>query len=457
MKKELQSKTLVLISLFLALELILFIALDFGRLGLVFNILAVLLVAILAPFFFNAMKVDLAKGLYILLMPILFYGMVTLLAPAYGTMDIMYNNETFMQYNLFEKIIYLIGAISIILIGYFIRKSGVFKAKHVYIVILAGFTAPLLVSLFATLINYGFFHTLIYKGKINFYGGSAYLVVKQASYLYGFKIMTVDINVLLTNAVIVASSGLGLLLAKKDVHKFELISLSIMSAIGLLTIILTGSFLTLIFLLPAILFALFIKFNLFRYVNNKISAYIVIALVALGALIFTLNAFNLSNINNIWANNPVTRKLFLNGYMLRFYYVFREAFTFRNVLGDFRNSIGTERIFPTGNFLFDAMWIDGLLGFLFLLTFLVIFTINLIKYFMNKNDDKVLKLMLVSVLLTIFFRFMLFYPFNQYLYKEFQDVNHFPLNHSPYFLILLFLAGYTFYVKQEVEVAHEEN
>lgn len=457
MKKELQNKTLVLISLFLALELILFMALDFGRLGLVFNILALLLVAILAPFFFNAMKVDLAKGLYILLMPILFYSMVTLFAPAYGTMDVMYNNETFMGYSFFEKVAYLLGAVSIILIGYFIRKSDVFKAKHVYIVVLAGFAAPLLVSLFATLINYGFFHTLIYKGKINFYGGSGYLVSKQASYLYGFKIMTIDINVLLTSAVIVASAGLGLLLAKKEVHKFELISLSIISAIGLLTIILTGSFLTLIFLLPAIIFALFIRFNLFRYLKNKVSAYIVIALIALGALIFTLNAFNISNINAIWGNNALTRKLFLNGYMQRFYYVFREAFTFRNLLGDFRNSIGTDVIFPTGNFLFDAMWIDGLLGFLFLLTFLAIFAYNLYRYFINENDDKVLKLMLVSVLITMFFRFMLFYPFNQYLYKEFQEINHFPLNHSPYFLVVLFLAGYTFYVKQEVEVIHEEN
>ena len=457
MKKELQNKTLVLIALFLTLELILFIALDFGRLGTVFNMFAFVLVALLAPFFFKAMKVDLAKGLYILLMPILFYSFVTLLAPAYGTMDVVYNNETLMNYSFLDKAATLFGAISILLLGYLLRKSKVFLPKHVYIVILAGLTAPILISLFATLINYGFFHTIIYQGKVNFYGGSSYLITKQASYLYGFKIMTIDINVLLSGALIIASAGLGLLLAKKELHKFELISLSLISAIGVLTIILTGSFLTLLFLLPAIIFALIVRFNLFRYFKNKITLYIVIGLLALGSLIFVLNAFNVSNINNIWASNKVTRKLFLNGYMLRFYYVFREAFTFRNILGDFRNTIGIDNIFPTGNFLFDAMWIDGLLGFLFLAAFLIIFGINLVKYYINDNDDKVLKVMLVSVLLTMFFRFMLFNPFHQYLYKEFQGANHFPLNRSPYFLVVLFLAGYTFFVKEEVEVSHEEN
>ena len=85
MKDKIRESKLALISLFLALEVVLFIALDFGNIGPVFKALAFLLTAILAPFFFEEMKVDLGQGLYVLLMPILFYALVTLVAPAYGS------------------------------------------------------------------------------------------------------------------------------------------------------------------------------------------------------------------------------------------------------------------------------------------------------------------------------------------------------------------------------------
>ncbi len=455
MKKQLQNKTLVLISLFLALEVMLFIALDFGGIGPIFKILALVLTAILIPFFFQELKDDLGKGLYVLLMPLLFYGLVTMFAPAYGGDSVGYLNATFLGMTIFDKVVNLVGILSILLIGYIIRKSKVFSAKIVYIVVLGGLAAPILISLFATLINYGFFHTIIYQNKVNFYGGVVYKIVDQSSFLYGFKILTTDIDVLLSGAVIIASAGLGLVLAKRETSKLELIALSIISAIGLLTIILTGAFITLLFLLPAIVFALFVRFDLFKKYPKPINIALLV-FVGIGLLVFTLTAFNLFSIRDIWASNRITRKIFLNSYFLRFYYIFVEAISFRNVLGDVRNTIGATRVFPTGNFIFDAMWIDGLTGFIVLLAFLIIFGINLWRYFRRDNENRLLKLTLVSVLITMFFRFMLFYPFKQLLYEEYQNINQFPLINSPYFLITIFFAGYVFTTKDEEEVYEKE-
>ena len=116
MKKQLQNKTLVLISLFLALEVMLFIALDFGGIGPIFKILALVLTAILIPFFFQELKDDLGKGLYVLLMPLLFYGLVTMFAPAYGGDSVGYLNATFLGMTIFDKVVNLVGILSILLI-----------------------------------------------------------------------------------------------------------------------------------------------------------------------------------------------------------------------------------------------------------------------------------------------------------------------------------------------------
>ncbi|OQC10529.1 MAG: hypothetical protein BWX74_00602 [Tenericutes bacterium ADurb.Bin087] len=460
MKVKIRESRLALISLFLALEVVLFIALDFGNIGTVFKGLAFILAAILAPFFFEEMKLDLGQGLYVLLMPILFYALVTMVAPAYGSYPEMYLNEVFMQLSFITRLINLLGVVSLLLLGYFIGKSEVFATKHIFIVVLAGLAAPVLVSLFATLINYGFFHPLVYKNLVTYYSGQEYDVASQASLLYGFRIMVGDLKALASMAVIIASAGLGLLFLNEQKDKFTIISLAIISAIGLLTLILTASFAALIYLLPALIFALLLKFDLLKKLKNKVTLGVVLGLVAIGTLIFLLTAYNVFNLQVVWQTNRITRKLFFNGYMQRFYIVFKEAVGFRNLYGYFVMTLNGNKIFPTGNFLFDVMWMDGLIGFLALFAFLVIFVMRLVKYFNKDKDDKILKVVLISVLLTAFFRFMLRYPFNIFTYEDFRAINYFPIINSPIFLLIVFIAGCVFVVKEEhkdeEEVTHEE-
>ena len=456
MKDKIRESKLALISLFLALEVVLFIALDFGNIGPVFKALAFLLTAILAPFFFEEMKVDLGQGLYVLLMPILFYALVTLVAPAYGSYPEMYSNEVFMQLPFITRLINLLGIVGLLLLGYFIGKSEVFATKHIFIVILAGLAAPVLISLFATLINYGFFHPLVYKNLVTYYAGHEYEVSSQASLLYGFRIMVGDLKALASMAVIITSAGIGLLFVNEKKDKFTIISLVVISAVGVLTLIFTASFAALIYLLPALIFALLLKFDLLKKFKNKVTLGVVIALVGIGAIIFLLTAYNIFNLQAVWQTNRVTRKLFFNGYMQRFYIIFKEAFGFRNLYGHFAMTVEGYKVFPSGNFLFDAMWIDGLIGFVALLAFFVMFVIRLVKYFNKDKDERVLKVVLISVLLTAFFRFMLRYPFKIFTYQEFSDINNFPLINSPLFLVTVFIAGYVFVLKEDKKIEEEE-
>lgn len=458
MKEKIRQSNLALISLFLALEVVLFIALDFGNIGTVFKTLAFVLTAILTPFFFKEISVDIGKGLYSLLMPLFFYGFVTLVAPAYGSYPEMYANEIFMQLSFMKRLINLLGVVSLLLLGYFIGKSGVFATKHIFILILAGLAVPVLISLFATLINYGFFHPFVYKNLVMYYNGQEYEVANQASLLYGFRLMVGDLKALASMAVIITSAGLGLLFVNEEKDKFTIISLSIISAVGILTLILTASFSALLYLIPALIFALLAKFDVLHKLKNKITLWVVIALFGIGLLIFLLTAYNAFNLQEVWQQNRVTRKLLYNGYMQRFYLIFKEAFGFRNIYGYFGTMVGGVQVFPSGSFLFDVMWIDGLIGFLALVIFFVMFVIRLFKYFNNDKDEKVLKIVLVSVLLTTLFRFMLRYPFKIFTYKEFSEspINNFPLINMPIFLVTVFIAGYIFVIKDNTETDNKE-
>lgn len=450
MQEKSKNNRLVLISLFLTLEIMLFIAFDFGGIGPVLKAIAFILTLILLPHFWKGMQDDLMKGLYILLMPLVFYLFITILAPAYGTLDVVYSNETFMNLSVLTKILNLIGITSMLLMGYMVRKSALFSAKSVYIVILAGLAAPIFISSLATLINYGPFHTIIYQGRVIFYNGDVYPVATQASYLVGFKIIPAHISVLTNGAIILSSVGFGLLFLKGNQEKYETIALTVVSAIGLLTIIMLGAFSQLIYLIPAAIFVVVIKFGLMKYFKTKQVLGILLALIGVGLLVFVLTAFNVFNLQLVWEGNALTRRLLLNGYMRKFYFIFREAISFRNLYGDFRNSIGTTEIFPSGNFLFDSLWIDGLLGFLGLAIFLVIFAINVVRYFKSESDSPLLKVSLVTLLLTMFFRFMLKYPFNRFIYEEHLSFDFWPLINSPFFLITVFFAGYVFTTSQSL-------
>lgn len=470
MKNKTRAENIRLLTLFLALEIMLFIAFDLGNIGTILKSVAIVFAIILLPLFWKETKADLASGLYFLLMPLFFYGIFLLLSPAYGKYDgYISQSFTIMGYSMFEQIISAFALLAIILLGYFLQKSRVFSTKAVYITLLAGLALPLFISLIATLASFGFFHTLLYKGKVIFYNGQAYSVANQAMLLFGFKLMNVDIGVLINSALLVTSAAAGLLFVKKDSNKFVTISLSIIGGIGLLTLILTGSFLSLLFLLPALIFALLKRFDLLKKLDNKITGIVLLSVLGVGVLVFIMGAFNIFNIQGFYQRVPFLRKIFFNSYMQRFYTIFSGTFsimrdyvifekTFRafTMTGFDYNYAGALRVFPSHNLFFDVFWIDGLFSFLFLMVFLVLAVIVIYRYFKESEDETSLKVALISVFITIFIRSLLNYQFNRFVFDENWSINHFPLINQPEFLVFVFTIGYMFKSKNRLEVASNE-
>lgn len=458
MDEKLKNNRIVLISLFIAVEIMLLIALDLGGGSLIFKGVAALLAVILSIYLWKALAVDLSEGLYITLLPIVFYGFVTISAVAYGPpwFDNTGINTTVMNFPLWERVINMLGLIAIMLLGYFLRKTNVFSQRTVFLLIFAGLAVPVLISLFATLINYGFFHTIVHRDSVIFYGAQAYPIANQASMVVGFKIMTVDRSVLVTNALFITSGALGLLFLNKEKDRNDLLIISLISGIGLLTIILIGSLTSLLYLLPALIFVLLVKFNITKYFKNKIALITLSVSLGLGLLIFLTTAYNIFDVQALWQGNAITRKLFMNGKITRFYAIFVNGFTFDNFYGNVSHlaPYGTTNInvFPSGNVFFDSLWLDGILGVLALGVFAVFLIYRTYKYFVESSDGKHYKVMLVSFLLTIFAHYMFKYPFSPYIFQEDALINFFPLINNPIFLVTVFFAGYIFMSKSSTEV-----
>lgn len=438
-KKVLTQKGLPLL-VFLSLEVMLFIVSNFADSLFFLKGISILIFLLLIPFYWKDIKNDFSKGLFDIIIPLVFYGFVVALAPSYGTGDAALN---VLNFTIFQKIINLLSLVSIALTGYLIRKSKLFSSHAVYLVILCGLALPVFISLIATLINYGFFHTLLYKNKVVFYEGQAYNLSQQVSFLYGFGIHTVSVNVLTTSGLLLASIGLALVFLSKNIKKHELIIFVVIAFIGISSLVLTGTFLALLFLLPSVVFLLIIKFNLMRYLKLKPVKFTLLGLAVAGVLIFVLTAFNVGNIQDFLSQNVITRKLLLNSYFKKFYVVLVEAISFRNITGTYyMHYTDYSKVFPTGNVLFDVMWMDGLFGFLAVAAFIILFIRVLVKNYKFGSEDKMFKIALICGFLTIFTAYMLIYPYNQFVYDELSAYDKFPLINSTVFLSAVFFSGF---------------
>ncbi|HZJ89316.1 MAG TPA: hypothetical protein VFD05_01350 [Bacilli bacterium] len=448
------------LAIFLAVELMFLISFNFGDGSFILRIIALVLAVLLTPVLFKELDVSLSKGLFLIIAPLFLYSMVTLFAPAYQiNNEVMHMDNIFMQRSTFQLVFNVLGTLSFVLLGYFVSRAKMIKPIYIILAIFGGFALLLLISLLATLINYGPFYRLIYANQVNFYHGQPYNVSSQSSYLLGFKVITANYQVLSNLAVSLTALALGFLFLNDFKNKLVVISISVIAGIGLLTLILLPDFLALLFLVPAIGLGLFLKFKLHRIKGVNIALYVVLGVIGLSAITFLLTAFNVFNITSLLESNKITRKLFLNGLFMRFYGVLRDSFDSRFIFGfNYAYSLETgTKVFPTGNFLFDSLRLDGLFGFVFLVVFLAFAIVTFVRYWNKSEDEAAFKFMFIAFFVTVFARFMFYYPYNIYIFRnDFWRIDHFPFVESSYFALLAFAVGYAHIDQTKKEVATEE-
>ena len=106
-----------------------------------------------------------------------------------------------------------------------------------------------------------FFHRMLYGDKVNYFEGTAYPISTQANLLMGFNIVTVDYHVLITLGLLVITPAFALVFFK-EVKKMYMWILVSFAFLGIITLVLLTDYRSLIFVIPALLLALMLKFKL---------------------------------------------------------------------------------------------------------------------------------------------------------------------------------------------------
>lgn len=462
LNSERYTTKIVPISLFLVIELMLLLAFNLGDLGVVYRAFAIVLAIILLPKYLKSFADDLSRGFMFVFLPLVIYLLSVTFSPVFVSQSDLIPSQsvTLLNRGFFTLLMSFVGALAFFLLGYFVSHTK-FLAKHNFMfLIFGGIAMLLLISLLATLVNYGFFHRVLYAGKVNYYDATAYTISNQANLLMGFTIHTVEHHVLVTLALISLTPAIGLLFIKDIKHKVYLYALIAFAVIGLIVIIDFVSFKDLIFLIPALLFALMLKFNVHKMKYFKVVMIVSLSLIGLAIVIGILASFDVSFVINLIKSNGLTNRIYYNGYTQKFMGIIKESTDFRFIFGN--PYIYTElqpvyQTFPSGNLLLDMVRETGLVGGIFFTIFLVFAIKIAIDYINSEKDDNLIKFLIVGFLLTLFSRYMLYYPFNQLTFTDsYWSINYFPFVESKEFAITLFLIGYMYVSKTTLNTVETE-
>lgn len=433
---------------FLVLELLFFVAMNLADYGVLFRLVTTIVAIASAPFFLKSADKNRLNDLFVVVLPLVLYAILVMFSPMVGTPPSGVNyalNNIYLSNSVLEIGSIGLGLVAFFMLGYAIGHSPDFKVAYGLLALFGGFAVLLIISLTATLWGYGFFYREIFKGMEIFYNATGYLVSEQVKWLHGFSVIETSVDTMLMITLLLASSFAGLFFIKQGMPKKGPLVIALIAGLGVFTLLVLPSFESLVFLLPALLLTLYLKFvkKSFKYLKQTI--FIGGGILTLLVLIGFLNALNVNPIAQLIAGNRLTNKLFNNYIVANWSTVIADMFNYpfgsADALG-FTYAGGYT--FSTNNIVIDVLRQTGIVGFVAFLTFVVI-TIKVgYDYYRTAEDAPYIKVIILSYLLT-FFVFSIFnYPYKQYIYTEgnMNYFNHFPLFTNLPFSLGLFLVGY---------------
>lgn len=443
-----RKKSIQQLIIFLVLELLLLVGFNLGDLGFFYRIIALVLAILILP---NVIDKDQKgiKQIILLLLPSFLLGVASMFSPVFGypPNGIFYESDVYLNIPFYEVMMLFLGGMAFSVLGYTLRRVQISK-EIVIGVIIAGLSALVLINLIITIYNYGLFHRIIYADKILFYNGKVYDVAPQASALIGFEVVNVSHSYLTTQAVIVLSTSFSFLFFKKGISKTLRNILIFGGVISLLSLINFADITAFLFLIPALILVLSIKFKLMKHMSFKIILSVFAALAFVLIFIGILSALNVNFINQLINSNPITIKLYHNSISTRFVATVKQILTPSNFLGSTEKAYSLSAteygvFFPTGNIILDVAKTKGIIGLVGILALISITIVTSIKYLKKSNDDLFVKAIIFCLLITTFFRYMLFNPFSFYTYKDdFWFIDNHAFTQSSMYLITLFILGF---------------
>ena len=427
---------------FLILEVLALTAFNFGNISYIFGIGGAFLALLGIPFVLQNVKEK--KPLIWLLLPV---GILLLIGSlgAFSPFSQVFPVES--------NISLLVSLPAFFALGFFLRKFDDVKPKTVIIVLGVGLGAITLFGLASTLIEYGFFYSLICKNTPNYYyNGIPYDVTEEMFWLTGFEFNEVFIEYGSLFAVLCASflPGLLFLSPKKDRNEF-IVSASV-GGVGLLTLIVIPNWKALLVLLVASIFTFVFKYLRNHKKMQKILGISFVSILGLGILFFAVALINAAI--GFKFTGLFDRIFVSNGIMNKCTPVLEVLFQKGGV-----NLFGLEQTtltasitsLETGIFEVQLLKEIGLFGTFIFIGFIIMMGYFLYNYIKKSNDHDHIKVIVVTMLLAFFIFETLF----NVILTQPHGESYNAFLRSPELLVILFLFGFTFMIPEKKEKKHE--
>lgn len=389
---------------FIALEVFAILAFNLGNSIIFFAIVLALLTVFTVIFSFKQYNSDGLMSFAFILFPLFIYGLLTALS--------YFNQDT--SYDLHGGLSYLLPVIFILVsfCGYSLSFIKEFKIKTAMVVIYSAIAALTVINLFATLIEFTPFYTLIYNGKYLYYDGapSALQVSEMAFSLVGFNMVEVSVRYFSLFPTMLLTAFVPLFFIKYNDNKKLYIAYLLFGILGALTLIFTVSIFTAITdVLAVILIAVIVGYAKGKIKGKTIKiAMVVIGVIALLAFILltivsqsNASGFVLSIQKALKGNSLLDRLLFTNKFIKPYRTVLDGLFNSYKTFGSptYSTYDFLAGIKPTGSWLFDNFFTSGLFGGLFFIFAIVVGVRRLIIYYKHAEEGQVEKIMVITFIL----------------------------------------------------------
>ena len=429
---------------FLILEVVALTAFNFGNNGAIFGIVGGVLALLSIPFALDYIKNK--STLFKLVIP----AVLLLVVSGIGAF-----NQFSLSFDTFSNIALLVSLPGFLALGFFLRKLGDVKPKTVLLVLGAALAAVSLFGLFSTLIEYGFFYSLIYKNTPNYYyNGVPYDVTKEMFWLAGFEFTEVYIEYGSMFAVLTAAFLPGLLFISPKKERNEFIICAAIGGVGLLTLLVIPNFKAIIVVLVASLFAFVFKFLKNHKKVKKIIGFSFLGLLGLALLFFILTIINAASgfafkgfLNRIFVQNRI-----MEGATKILTKLFAET-NGTSLFGLIPLETNEKAIFVnSGIFEVELLKEIGVIGAFIFIGVLIYIGYLVFDYLKNSDDSDLTKAILTVVVLTYFINESLFNVVSMGPHFE----GYLSFIRSPLLLVILFVLGYMISSEEKKEETKDE-
>jgi hypothetical protein len=360
-------------------------------------------------------------------------------------------------------LINVFGIVAFFVLGFVARKMKYLSLKGILYAVLLGLALLSLISMIASLAEYGFFYAARYKGMVYYYDGISYPIDGEYTMLFGFNIAAVSLRYGLQYSFLLAASLVALLFVSPQEDKALFITIASCGGLGLLSLIFVPYLAGLLLLIPVYAVGVILRFVKIPQTTpkwEKITAWAGLGVIGVLVLIVMING--IADIKAL--NSGALGRIFNNGrYLMPINEMIQAMFWKQGAskttfdltalfgMSPSASGIWNGSSFSSGFYIknrvfeFNALYEGGLIAFLGLLVAIVFAIISLRKYLHSEEKISGAKMALVALILG-WFIFASFesdsYP--AVFYYENYSVYSSPIFQNSIFLVVLFLLGFSY-------------